>query len=82
MQWMKSFKQLLDQLVQLPFHQGGDTAGNKVVLLNSRIQNYTIDSSVTDAVVPQHLSLVIIWNGKALCFDQVPQQTQLLWILC
>ena len=34
----------------LSIYQGGDTAGNKVVLLNSKIQNYTIDSSVADAV--------------------------------
>ena len=34
----------------LSIYQGGDTAGNKVVLLNSRIQNYSIDSSVNDTV--------------------------------
>ena len=34
----------------LSIFEGGDTAGSKVLLLNSKIQNYTIDSSVADPV--------------------------------
>ena len=34
----------------LTIYKGGTTAGNKAMLLNSKIQNYTIDSNVADAV--------------------------------
>ena len=34
----------------LTIYKGGTTAGNKASLLNSKIQNYTIDSAVADAV--------------------------------
>ena len=56
----------------LSIYQGGDTAGNKVVLLNSRIQNYTIDSSVADPVgVSATFTGDNFGNGKSLiCFDQ------------
>ena len=51
----------------LSIYQGGDTAGNKVVLLNSRIQNYTIDSSVADAVgVSATFTGDNFGNGKSL----------------
>ena len=51
----------------LSIYQGGDTAGNKVVLLNSRIQNYTIDSSVADAVgVSASFTGDNFGNGKSL----------------
>lgn len=51
----------------LSIYQGGDTAGNKVVLLNSRIQNYTIDSSVGDAVgVSATFTGDNFGNGKSL----------------
>ena len=51
----------------LSIYQGGDTAGNKVVLLNSRIQNYAIDSNVTDAVgVSASFTGDTFGNGKSL----------------
>ena len=51
----------------LSIYQGGDTAGNKVVLLNSRIQNYTIDSSVGDPVgVNATFTGDNFGNGKSL----------------
>ena len=51
----------------LSIYQGGDTAGNKVVLLNSKIQNYTIDSSVADAVgVSATFTGDNFGNGKSL----------------
>ena len=51
----------------LSIYQGGDTAGNKVVLLNSRIQNYTIDSSVADPVgVEATFTGDNFGNGKSL----------------
>ncbi len=51
----------------LSIYQGGDTAGNKVVLLNSRIQNYSIDSSVGDAVgVSANFTGDNFGNGKSL----------------
>ena len=51
----------------LSIYQGGDTAGNKVVLLNSRIQNYTIDSSVADPVgISASFTGDNFGNGKSL----------------
>lgn len=51
----------------LSIYQGGDTAGNKVVLLNSKIQNYTIDSSVADAVgISATFTGDNFGNGKSL----------------
>ena len=51
----------------LSIYQGGDTAGNKVVLLNSKILNYTIDSSVADAVgVSASFTGDNFGNGKSL----------------
>ena len=51
----------------LSIYQGGDTAGNKVVLLNSKIQNYTIDSSVADPVgISASFTGDNFGNGKSL----------------
>ena len=51
----------------LSIYQGGDTAGNKVVLLNSKIQNYTIDSAVADPVgVSANFTGDSFGNGKSL----------------
>jgi hypothetical protein len=51
----------------LSIYQSGDTAGNKVVLLNSKIQNYTIDSSVADAVgISATFTGDNFGNGKSL----------------
>ena len=68
MQWMKSFKLVIGSASATPFYLSRwNTAGNKVVLLNSRIQNYTIDSSVADAVgVPASFTGDNFGNGVSL----------------
>ena len=51
----------------LTVFNGGDTAGNRAFLLNSQIQNYTIDSAVADAVqINSSFTGSNFGNGKSL----------------
>ena len=57
----------VDEETPLTIFNGGDTAGNRAFLLNSQIQNYTIDSAVADAVqINSSFTGSNFGNGKSL----------------